>query len=279
MQLFDRIYSLSIGKDNTVTTFDALRFSFAVSSDDTKNTNTADLTIYNLSKEHLGLLEEKNTYIIIKVGYSNELSTLFRGDIVEYENSHNAPDTLVKIKARDGYTALSEKKISLSFAENSNTKQIIDKIVSELNFTKSSYLSMPSFVYKQGFSFVGLVGNALDKILSRVKYEWVVINNALIISEPNKSPTTHEAQLLTPQTGLLSMPERFKATKVKTKTADTKLSDGWKFQALIIPSLQPKNLIKVQTNDINAVFMIKSIAFLGDTHGNNWKCNIEAIKK
>ena len=153
MQLFDRIYSLSIGKDNTVTTFDALRFSFAVSSDDTKNTNTADLTIYNLSKEHLGLLEEKNTYIIIKVGYSNELSTLFRGDIVEYENSHNAPDTLVKIKARDGYTALSEKKISLSFAENSNTKQIIDKIVSELNFTKSSYLSMPSFVYSFRFLF------------------------------------------------------------------------------------------------------------------------------
>ena len=259
---------------------DGVRVSFDIDMDDNKETNTGKVNIYNLSEETIGLLEQKDVSVILKIGYDGkELSTLFIGNVVEYEYDFNGFDVITKITLKDGYIPLTSKKLSLSFAENSNTKQIIEKIVGELNLAKSDYSLLPNYIYKQGFSFIGAPGTALDIILARIGYQWTIANNVLIITKPNESNKQVIAQFLSPETGLIDKPKRFKEKSVKTKTKENKLIDGLKINSLIIPSIQPKNLIKVQSSEVDGTFLVKSVKFNGDTEDSNWLCQIQAIQK
>jgi hypothetical protein len=280
-RLFNRQAQILIGKIGSVgKLLDGVRVSFDIDMDDNKETNTGKINIYNLSDETIGLLEEKDTSIILKIGYDNEeLSTLFIGNVVSYEHDFNENDVVTKITCKDGYIPLTQKKLSLSFIENSNTKQIIDKIVGDLNLAKADYSTLPNYVYKQGFSFVGSPGTVLDTVVKRIGYEWTIANNVLIISKPNESNTQTIAQFISPGTGLIDKPKRFKEKKVKTKSENNKLIDGWIITSLIIPSVQPKVLIKVQSDSVDGTFYVKSTKFTGDTHEGPWLCTIKAIEK
>ena len=285
MRLFKRNIQLLIGKIGEVgKLLEGVRISFDIEMNDNRTTNTGNIDIYNLSQETIGLLEQKDASCILKIGYDDkELSTLFIGNIVEFEHEFTGSDTITKVTCKDGYIPLTEKKLSLSFAADSTSKQIIDKIVSELNLTKGDYSKIPSYVYKQGFSFVGSPGRALELVLSRIGYEWTIVNNVLVISKENESNNQTIMQLLSAETGLLDKPKRFKDKQIRIiKTSTTKknkLLDGWKIKSLIIPSIQPKSLIKVESEELNGIFLVKTVRFTGDTHGNSWYAEIDAIQK
>ena len=285
MRLFKRNIQLLIGKIGEVgKLLEGVRISFDIEMTDNRTTNTGNIDIYNLSQETIGLLEQKDASCILKIGYDDkELSTLFIGNIVEFEHEFTGSDIITKVTCKDGYIPLTEKKLSLSFAADSTSKQIINKIVSELNLTKGDYSKIPSYVYKQGFSFVGSPGRALELVLSRIGYEWTIVNNVLVISKENESNNQTIMQLLSAETGLLDKPKRFKDKQIRIiKTSTTKknkLLDGWKIKSLIIPSIQPKSLIKVESEELNGIFLVKTVRFTGDTHGNSWYAEIDAIQK
>lgn len=285
MRLFKRNAQLLIGKIGEVgRLLEGVRISFEIEMTDNRTTNTGKIDIYNLSQETIGLLEQKDASCILKIGYDDEeLSTLFIGNIVEFEHDFTGSDIITKVSCKDGYIPLTEKKLSLSFAADSTSKQIIDKIVSELNLTKGDYSEILSYVYKQGFSFVGSPGKALELVLSRIGYEWTIVNNVLVISKENESNNKTIMQLLSPETGLLDKPKRFKDRQIRViKTSATKknkLLDGWKIKSLIIPSIQPKSLIKVESEELDGIFLVKAVKFTGDTHDNSWYAEIDAIQK
>lgn len=285
MRLFKRNAQLLIGKIGEIgRLLEGVRISFEIEMTDNRATNTAKIDVYNLAQETVGLLEQKDASCILKIGYDDEeLSTLFIGNIVEFEHDFTGSDVITKITCKDGYIPLTAKKLSLSFAADSTTKQIIDKIVAELNLTKGDYSAIPSYVYKQGFSFIGSPGKALELVLSRIGYEWTIINNVLVISKENESNNTTIMQFLSPSTGLLDKPKRFKDKQIRViKTSATKknkLLDGWKIKSLIIPSIQPKSLISVESEELEGTFLVKAVKFSGDTHDNTWYAEIDAIQK
>jgi len=282
IRLFKRKAQVIITKlgSSSFKLLEGVRISFNINMNDNKETNTGIVSIYNLSEETIGLLEKKDISIILKVGYDEEdLGILFIGNVVEYQNDYSGSDIITKITLKDGYIPLTNRKLSLSFAENSNTKQIIQKIVGELNLTKGDYSLLPNYVYKQGFSDEGSPGKILDTVLSRIGYQWTIVNNVLIITKPNESNKKVTGQFLSPETGLIDTPKRLKEKSVKTKIKENKTIDGWKMDCLIIPSIQPKNLIKVESSKIKGTFLVKAVSFKGDTHSKDWLCQIQAIKK
>ena len=128
-------------------------------------------------------------------------------------------------------------------------------------------------------SFSGSPGKALDIVLERVGFGWTIVNNALIISRPNDAVGDIPAQFISASSGMLEVPYRFKEPKVKTKKKNSKLVDGWRIRSLIIPSLQPKSLIEVDSKEISGVFLIKKVVFSGDTHTNEWNAEMECLQK
>lgn len=279
-RLYRRKAQLLVGKREAEgKNIEGVRISFDISMNDSKETNTGTVEVYNLSDETIGLLEQKDAFAILKIGYGDDIpSTIFLGDIVTYAHDYKGSDIITKITLKDGYVSLLEKRVSLSFSGNSNTKQILDKIVSDLNLIKPNYSDLPNYIYKQGFSFSGYLGKALTIILNRIGHEWTISNNVLIISEPNKPKDDAISQYLSPETGLINKPKRLKETNPLLQSGNKKLIDGWSFESLIIPSILPKSLIKVSSRDINGIFLVKSCRFVGDTGGETWVCKIDSIQ-
>jgi hypothetical protein len=112
-RLFKRKAQVIIGKlGSKGRLLDGVRISFDIDMDDNKETNTGKVNIYNLSEETIGLLEQKDVSIILKIGYDGkELSTLFIGNVVEYEHDFNGFDVITKITLKDGYIPLTNKKL------------------------------------------------------------------------------------------------------------------------------------------------------------------------
>lgn len=286
MRLFKRKTQLIIGNKNDTKgiLIENIRVSFDIEMNDKKETNTGKISIWNLSQEILAILDDKDAFVILKVGYDDEPSIIFQGDVIEFSPQYQGVDLITEITLKDGYIPLASRKLSLSFAANSSTSQILNKIIGEINLVKGDYSGLPNFVYRQGFSFIGSPAKALDTILNRIDYEWTITNNVLVISQTNKTSKTIEAQLLTPETGLLDSPQRLKQRPTKKKVVDNKVQDprrfdGWKFNTLILGGMVPKNIVKVKTESVNGIFIIKNIRFVGDTHTDDWRAEIQAIEK
>lgn len=286
MRLFKRKTQIIIGSKGNPngTLIEDIRISFDIEMNDKKETNTGKISIWNLSQEKMSLLDDKDAFVILKVGYDEEPSIIFIGDVIEFSPQYQGVDLITEITLKDGYIPLANRKLSLSFAANSSTSQILNKIIGDLNLVKGDYSGLPNFVYRQGFSFIGSPAKALDTILNRIDYEWTIANNILIISQTNKTNKTIEVQLLTPETGLLDSPQRLKQKPTKKKVRDSKVQDprrfdGWTFKTLILSGLVPKNIVKVESKTVKGVFIIKNVRFVGDTHTDDWRAEIQAIEK
>lgn len=282
-RLYKRRAELIIGRKGQTsrqTLIAGARIVFQISMNDTKQTNVAKISIYNLSQDVVGLIEQKDATVTLKIGYDDDkdLSTIFIGDVVQYNvDTSNGIDRITKLVAHDGYIALANRKVTLSFAQGSTTRQILAKIIADLDLTKKSY-DLPNLTYKQGFSFIGSPREALTKVLNRIKYEWAIVNNALLIFEKDKTKQKVPAQLLTLKTGLEFQPTRTKQLDVKTQVNANKSFEGWEVRCLIIPSIQPKNIIKVETDNFNGLLIVKAVEFKGDSDGDDWISIIQATE-
>jgi hypothetical protein len=285
LKLFNRRTQLLIGKlGEKGTLIEYARIAFDIEMNDKRETNTGTIQVWNLSQEIIGVLDDKDISVILKVGYGEEdPSIIYIGNIIEFKHDYQGVDLITSITLKDGYIPLANRKLSLSFAAGSSSKQIINKIVADLNFIKNDYSDLPDFIYRQGFSFIGSPSQALDIVLARIGYEWTIANNVLIISKNNKTSKTVEAQLLTKETGLLDSPQRIKQKPTKringSNVRDAKGLDGWLVKSLILAGLIPKNLIKVESQTATGVFLIKQVRFVGDTHADDWLAEMEVIER
>ena len=140
---------------------------------------------------------------------------------------------------------------------------------------------MPNLIYKDGFSFAGKPGKALDIILKRSGFEWVIDNNALIITKIGEAKNDKVVQYLSKETGLLSSPKRFQQKPLAMKRIEypKTIKTGWKFSSLIIPTLSPKNLVQVESEEGSGIFQLLTVNFKGDTRDNDWFADMEATQK
>lgn len=287
LNLFNRKVELTVGKPGSEgRLIKDLRIAFDILKTDSKETNAAKIEIYNLTRETRGFFEEEGAFVKLNVGYEGEpkLSTLFTGDILSFSPEPTGVDNIFTVICKDGFLTLDQAKLSISFDEGSTSRQILSLLTSKLKaeFNLSSIIGdrIPNIIYNNGFSYVGKAAGALDKVLARVKHDWIIDNNNLIISPIGSSSGESVVQLLDKETGLLSKPQRVKQQPVKSKGGRGKTFDGWQIKSLIIPGLAPKQRVKVVSiiEDINKVFLIKNARYIGDTRSNIWEMDMEVTE-
>jgi hypothetical protein len=136
----------------------------------------------------------------------------------------------------------------------------------------------------------------LDQILNNLAYllgiTWSIQNNTIIIMG-SKFSNSKETLLLTPQNGLILNPDsmqvfsRLIQRKSGTDAIQTLLK-GNKYapalvrkthtiQALLQSKLQIKEIIRVQSKDLNGIFQVQKIEHTGDTHDEPWYSSIQLL--
>lgn len=79
------------------------RITFDIEKDDGSNPNKAKISIYNLNEDSRNFIEQDKTALILQVGYGDNLSVLFFGDLAKngVTNKRVGPDIITTLEAGD----------------------------------------------------------------------------------------------------------------------------------------------------------------------------------
>jgi len=290
--LYNREIALNIGgvriasRSVTGETKPILRVTFKIEKTIQRDPNTADLQIYNLSKDSraaLGApdptkiaLKQTGIPTVIEAGYFGNTSLIFSGN-VEYSATNRAgTDWVTTLQSADGGKQLRSSRINVSFDSSTLLKDVLKTAADSLgvglgNITQELDKGAPrssAQQYVKGLVLSGQTSNELDKIIKRAGFNWSVQDGQIQLIRPGGVINPNEAILLQQGTGLIGVPELGEKGIIKCRS-------------LLQPELTPGKKIQVRSGlkngqyDIDGFFRIDKATLTGDTWGGDWYTDIE----
>ncbi len=134
MPLFDRIASVVVAGETSTVEITGLRFVFNISKTKTSAQNILKLKIYNLGAITSAKIQERDSAITLKVGYTNDVGTeiVFNGTTTRVNSFRDFPHTVLDIEAGDGMDKLREARSNISNASGVSVSQILTQLSSDL---------------------------------------------------------------------------------------------------------------------------------------------------
>ena len=230
MKQFNRFCQLNIISSG-ISTFVNADMDLSFNCKKTRSTVPNDLSIEikNLSESTRKLLNANGAKIRMFVGYDTERILLADMDVTRAVTSWQPPESITKIECLDGFNALKNKKIALSFKAGTSVSTVVSALVKQLGLPLRPYTINLTKPLKAGYSHTGTAYQALTDLLSEVGATWGIINDTIVIAKYGQGLGT-ATLLITPQNGLLSLPEEIDTTltteRVQPKVVANKVKKG-----------------------------------------------------
>lgn len=237
------------------------RIKFDIEKNDGSNPNKAKISIYNLNEDSRNFVEQDKTALILRVGYGDNLSVLFFGDLAKngITTKRVGPDIITTLEAGDSEEIIKNANIQLGLAPGATNIQIINLAVEKLRLSAGPSLGITPVTYKNGFSFSGTIASLLDQITKQINIKWA-INDGEITFLGFKETEPGRIIKLGPTTGLIGTP--------------TKSKEGFKFNSLLNADIRPGKKVfvesKIALGDQGVTIKIQKAKYIGDTHEGNW---------
>ena len=292
MQYWKQVYRIVFPKLN-ITFENNLHIGFSIEKDTTKESNKAKLEIYNLSEATRKKVEAADTEVEIYAGYERAGGAIlaFRGTVTYGFTRDAGTDCITTLDLADGTIALRDSYCSLSYAPGTSAKTIIQRCANEMGVPVVYGEDVGELEsYKNGFSFIGQAKDALTEICDALGLSWSIQNNILNIILAGGT-STNRGLVFSPQSGLVGVPERIvqaeyksnksnpkKTQKEKAKKNDPRKKAGWKINTLLVPSVNPADMVKVESKWITGWFRVEKVSHRGDYNGTNWGSMMELIE-
>lgn len=286
-KLFNRKVSLIIGDrdgSNNVTGF-RLRNShiaFDIKKDDKQTANSGIIKVYNLSESTRNEID-RDKVIILNTGYEEiPEKLLFDGEVTRVIHREEGADIITEIECKDSIVALRGTLASLNFAENTSGLHIISQLAKELNVENASIIQselnragINDIAYKNGYSFIGSVRSALNKITERFNLEWSIQNHKLVVVK-KEGTSTIDIVKLSKTSGMIGSPEPL--SDIDNKTKKSKASkNGFVINSLIMPELEPTGRVQVESSlqvngkAFDGIFRINRVNHKGSNFNDEWR--------
>lgn len=292
MEYWKQVYKIIFPKLN-ISFENNLHIGFSIEKDSTKESNKAKLEIYNLSDATRKKIELADTEVEIYAGYERAGGAIlcFRGTVTYGFTRDVGTDCITTLDLADGTVALRDSYCSLSYAPGTSAKTIIQRCANEMGVPVVYGEDVGELEsYKNGFSFIGQAKDALTEICDALGLSWSIQNNILNIILAGGT-STNRGLVFSPQSGLVGVPERIiqaeyksnkenpkKKQKRKAKKEKPRKKAGWKINTLLVPSVNPTDMVKVESKWISGWFRVEKVAHRGDYNGTNWESAMELIE-
>ena len=292
MQYWKQVYKINFPKLN-ITFENNLHIGFQIDKDTTKESNKAKLEIYNLAEATRKKVETADTEVEIYAGYERAGGAIlaFRGTVTYGFTRDAGTDCITTLDLADGTVALRDSYCSLSYAPGTSAKTIIQRCANEMGVPVVYGDDVGELEsYKNGFSFYGQAKDALTEICNALGLSWSIQNNILNIILAGGT-STNRGLVFSPQSGLVGVPERItqaeyksnksnpkKTQKEKAKKEEPRKKAGWKINTLLVPSVNPADMVKVESKWITGWFRVEKVSHRGDYNGTNWGSMMELIE-
>ena len=273
--------------------------------------DTLELTIWNLSEQHRGELQRHASPttaagqvqqkgqaktvrarpaaavpVRVEAGYLAEglsrdalaalnsigagnLPLLFGGDVREIWSTREGPDWVTTLSAGDG-DAASTARVNKAYGPGTPLRFAIEQVAGELGLGLGQLPAELSTAAlwdggRQFASGVVLSGNGykqLTRLLTAAGYRWTVQDSEIVVVKLGSS--FGSAVLLSPDTGLVGSP---------TPANDGRVSA----QALLQPDLVPGRQVQFDSRHVKGHYLVESAEYLGETAGQEWYVQVEAV--
>ena len=279
---FKRTYKLTIGSQggsgNEITD---LKIKFTIDKDLTVQTNKSIVEIYNLAPTTRAKLEEDDLICILEAGYNGNMKRIFIGAITYVTNVTNNADVVTRLELADGQISVRDTIVSLGYGTNVSAEKIIADIASAMGLAYTIADDVAFENYLNGFSFIGLGRDALNKVTDGSNAEWSIQNNVLQVIAYGGS-TNRQALKFSAESGLIGSPERIvkgkrKPVKKQKKHPKYEKKAGWRIKTLLAPTANPGDLVYVESMTITGWFTIETLKHDGDNFGSDWVTEMELI--
>lgn len=300
MALFNRVAELVVGQPGKEgILIKDLRFSFSIEKTLSETLNTSTIKIYNLAPSSRKLVETPNNAVVLKAGYAEDKGalTIFIGIVRRSLTVREGVDWVTELELDDGLIAYRDSKLSTSFSPGASGVDVLNSVASKFGLPVGVLpTGISNKQYPQGFSFVGRVRDAMNKVCNYLGLEWSIQNQTIQIIKKGGS-RERTAIVMSPSTGMIGSPQ-LEAKTMSDKLAAkqglttnsngvvTKKSDkltvsgnppkdrlevqGYKVESLMQPTILPGDVVKVEAEGVGNWFKVERVTHQGDNFGKEW---------
>lgn len=248
-----------------------LRVTFTIEKTISKEPDTANIAIYNLSERTRSEFQKHPLWMRLDVGYDGVLKRLFSGDIRLAQSRRERPNWVTELQCGDGERAIKFARNTRSYKAGTDVKTVLGDLASSMGMKIPTSISDAREFADQFVNGVTLSGPSQDQMtdmLKRYGMDWNVQDNQLQILRD--SDTAGRAYLISPDNGMIETP---------TMSAPSKPGEPPRLvlDCLVYPELKPGALLQVRSETVNGYHKITKVTHTGDTHGEPWTTNVEAI--
>lgn len=251
-----------------------LHISFSIEKSDAESANTAKVQIWNLSDKNLKILEEKDCVIELKAGYGNNRTLLLAGNVTSVITTSDNADKMTELEVVDGRVALRDTNIKISLNGVVSSKTVYGMIASKMGLSIKFAKGLTFKKMPNGYSFVGKGRTALKKMACCCGHMWSIQNGVIQVTEKGK-PVSTLGYLLSPETGLISIPKRITISKSSKKKKE---QTGYEVQYFLNGAVGINDTVKIKTEKVNGYFRIYKVVHDGDNIEGDWVSTAQVIK-
>lgn len=235
--------------------------------------NKATVTIYNLNEFSRGALSRPDLGLQIEAGYVDGFGQIFLGDVRTVQHVQDGPDRLTKITAGDGAKAVQASHTSVCFKAGTSLEAVINYLASDLGvglgnlpkeIAKRQFRGITE--YTHGRSFHEPSARALEKVLKDAGYTYSIQDRTIQVQKIGEAVDA-PAVLLNQSTGLIGSPE--------VGEADKNGKTSLKVRCLLQSGITPSRVVRLESRTRRQEIVPNKVILLGDTHGQEWYCDLE----
>lgn len=294
MARFNRVYRLQVGRAGSqgfeITA--PFRIQFEIAKDAGEQPNAHKIRIYNLAPATRNRIEQPDLRCLLYAGYAEEDGAILiaAGSITAAHTRFDGSDVVTELEVHDGYVEIRDTAVSLGYGPGVSATAIIRELARQMGLPLIMAQDVPDRTWQNGFSFYGPARQALHKVVQGTGLEWSIQNQTLQVV-PKRGTTRRQAVVLAADSGLLGYPQRSRAAssekdKASNGQAGTRSNlvsaaqqrDGWHVQSLLLPQINPGDLVKLESRSANGFYRADSVRHAGDTDDDQWQTELQLVE-
>lgn len=296
MPRFDRTYRLVVGppgqQGREITP--PIHLTFDIKKDTDEQPNVHKIRVWNLARATRDAIVAPDNFMALYAGYAEEDGPILMaaGSVVFGYTFHDGPDVITELEVRDGYVEIRDTVVSLGYGPGARASELLRGLARQMGLHLIMASDAPDRTWENGFSYYGAARTALHKIVAGTGLEWSIQNGELqIIAKRGTTPRT--AIVLAADSGLIGHPERTREgarEKAKVKdlssgdnkriTSARQQRDGWRVESLLLPQINPGDLVKLESRSVEGWFRVDGLTHTGDWGGpGDWTTELELVDR
>lgn len=168
---------------------DTLRIDASISKTIVSVSNTAEISIYNLSQDTRHMLRA-GLRVRLEAGFEGEAKEMvFSGGIMAVETEKQGTDIITKVSCLSGSGPLVRSTTSKTYTHGVKVADAVREIASTIPgvVPDPANIKVPGTIGYSGWSFVGSTKEALDRLANQYGFSWSIDNEKFVAVQDGRA--------------------------------------------------------------------------------------------